>query len=48
MASDEYKFYNELKNWDFSRINYTEENLTNWDMYSILSCLLYTSDAADE
>mgnify|MGYP000472513369 CR=1 FL=1 len=29
-------FYNELKNWDFSRINYTEENLTNWDMYSIL------------
>ena len=36
MASDEYKFYNELKNWDFSRINYTEENLTNWDMYSIL------------
>ena len=36
MASDEYEFYNELKNWDFSRINYTEENLTNWDMYSIL------------
>ena len=36
MASDEYKYYNELKNWDFSRINYTEENLTNWDMYSIL------------
>ena len=36
MASDEYEFYNELRNWDFSRINYTEENLTNWDMYSIL------------
>lgn len=36
MISKEYEFYNELKNWDFSAINYTEECLTNWDMYDIL------------
>ena len=32
----EYNFYNEIKNWDFSDINYSVENLTNWDMYEIL------------
>lgn len=34
---NEYNFYNEIKNWDFSMIKCEEENLTNWDMYQILS-----------
>lgn len=29
-------FYEKIKNWDFSMINYTEENLTNWDLYKLL------------
>lgn len=33
----EFKFYNEVKNWDFSQIKYTEESLTNWNMYDILN-----------
>lgn len=37
MNSSEYEFYNEIKNWDFSKINYIEENLTAWDMYEILN-----------
>ncbi len=32
----EHDYYNEIKNWDFSNINYSVENLTNWDMYKIL------------
>lgn len=36
MKTKEYAFYNELKNWDFSKIKYDEENLTQWDMYDIL------------
>lgn len=36
MQEKEYAFYNEIKNWDFSMINYTKESLTNWDMYEIL------------
>lgn len=32
----EHDFYNAIKNWDFSDINYSVENLTNWDMYEIL------------
>lgn len=36
MKSEEYKFYNELKNWDFSQINYQEECFTNWNMYDVL------------
>ena len=36
MKTKEYKFYNELKNWDFSQIKYEEEYLTNWDIYEIL------------
>ena len=36
MKNREYDFYNEIKNWDFSDINYTKENCTNWDMYEIL------------
>lgn len=33
---NELSFYEKIKNWDFSMINYTEENLTNWDLYEIL------------
>ena len=36
MLNKEHDFYNEIKNWDFSNINRTEENFTNWDMYEIL------------
>ena len=36
MINNEHDFYNEIKNWDFSSINHTEENFTNWDMYEIL------------
>ncbi len=32
----ENNFYNKINNWDFSMINYEEENLTNWDMYELL------------
>lgn len=37
MQSEEYNFYNQIKNWDFSQINYTKETFTNWDMYEILN-----------
>lgn len=33
----ELEFYNEIKNWDFSKIKYIEECLTNWNMYDILN-----------
>lgn len=33
---DELNFYDNIKNWNFSNINYIEENLTNWDMYDEL------------
>ena len=36
MKIEEYKFYNKLKNWNFSKIKYEEESLTKWDMYEIL------------
>lgn len=32
----EIDFYENIKNWDFSMINYTEESLTNWDLYQNL------------
>ena len=36
---NELEFYEKVKNWDFSMINYTEDILTNWDLYDILkSC----------
>ena len=35
--NNELKFYNEIKNWDFSEIKYIEESLTNWDIYDILN-----------
>ena len=36
MNSKEYEFYNKIKDWDFSKINYEEEILTDWDLYEIL------------
>lgn len=33
----ELDFYQSVKNWDFSMINYTCDNLTNWDMYEELN-----------
>lgn len=33
----EHDYYNGIKNWDFSDINYSVENLTNWDLYKILN-----------
>lgn len=35
--NNELEFYDKVKNWDFSQIKYTEESLTNWDMYDILN-----------
>lgn len=32
----ELEFYENIKNWDFSMINYIEESLTNWDLYDNL------------
>ena len=37
MRTKEFDFYEKIKNWDFSEIKYTEESLTNWDMYEILN-----------
>ena len=34
---NELEFYQRVKNWDFSKIKYTEEKYTNWDMYETLS-----------
>ena len=36
MKNYELEYYNNIKNWDFSKIKFEEENLTNWDMYKIL------------
>lgn len=30
-------YYEKIKNWDFSMINYTEECLTDWDLYKLLN-----------
>lgn len=32
----EYEYYQNVKDWDFSKINDVKETLTNWDMYEIL------------
>ncbi len=37
MSINEFDFYEKIKNWDFSKIKYIEESLTNWDMYDILN-----------
>lgn len=36
MIKKEHGFYEKIKDWDFSHIKVTKENLTNWDMYKIL------------
>ncbi len=33
---NELEFYEKVKNWEFSMINYTKEILTNWDLYELL------------
>ena len=33
----ELEFYNEVKNWDFTKIKYIEECLIYWNMYDILN-----------
>ena len=33
---NELEFYEKVKNWDFDMINYTEERLTNWNLYELL------------
>ena len=37
MSINELDFYEKVKNWDFSKIKYVEESLTDWDMYEILN-----------
>lgn len=37
MRNNELNYYDEIKNWDFSKINYETEHLTNWNMYEILN-----------
>ena len=34
--SKEYELYNEVKNWDFSYINYETENLTDWNLNDLI------------
>lgn len=34
--NDEIKYYDEVKDWDFSMFEIESESLTNWDMYEIL------------
>ena len=36
MKNNELDYYNKIKNWDFSKIKYETQSLTNWDMYKIL------------
>ena len=37
MKNDEFNYYNKIKNWNFSQINYEAECLTNWNMNKILN-----------
>ena len=37
MNNNELDYYNRIKNWDFSKINYEVESFTNWDIYDILN-----------
>lgn len=37
MRNKELSYYEKIKNWDFSKIKYETESLTNWDMYKILN-----------
>ena len=44
MNSKEYEFYNEIKDWDFSKINYIEEVYSSWDLYEILNSIAKKED----
>ena len=44
MDSKEYEFYNEIKDWDFSKINYIEEVYSSWDLYEILNSIAKKED----
>ena len=33
MQQNELKYYENLGNWDFSKIKYKTEKITNWDFY---------------
>ena len=37
MKNDEFNYYNKIKNWDFSQINFEVEVFTNWDINKILN-----------
>ncbi len=37
MQNKEKEFYSNQKNWDFSKINYTIEKISNWDFYKTIS-----------
>ena len=37
MNSNEFNYYNKIKNWDFSQIKCETESLTNWDISKILN-----------
>ena len=39
----EFKFYNDLNNWNFDNINYISESLTNWELYDELKRILVNS-----
>ena len=34
---NEKEYYEEIKDWDFSKFEIETESLTNWDMYVILN-----------
>lgn len=34
---NEYEFYEQIKDWDFSKFNIITEKITNWDLYKILN-----------
>lgn len=36
---NELEFYEKVKDWDFSQINYEEKSLTNWELYEELNKL---------
>lgn len=37
----ELEFYQKIKDWDFSKINYISESLTSWDMYEELNNIAF-------
>lgn len=37
MRDNELEFYNKAKDWDFSKVKYVAESLTDWNIYKILN-----------